>query len=169
MLSFKNLFKSKDIKTKDLVENMLQDFLEAGGFSLSFLIEEESKEKLVINIFGEDEDLLKAKHGRFLLALQIYLNRVIRHHCPDQKIFVSLDSNGFFEEKDQRLFDLVERLREKVVNTGQPMYLRKALPPFQRKKIHEFLAEDTKVESSSVGEGFYKNICISPYKSQGSF
>ncbi len=159
---FKKLFKGKEKKPSVLVEQILQDLLEKGGFLLSVEIREINGEEIFVDIFGEDEGLLKTKEGRLLLALQTYLNRVVQHHFFGQSVFVRLDSGNFFEEKEQRLLDLADKLKQKALSTGRPVYIKKALSPFQRRKVHQFLTEDGEVRTSSVGEGFYKNICITP-------
>lgn len=159
---FKKLFGGKQNRPKDLLESLLQDLFEKGGFALSADFKVKKGGEIFIELFGEDEGLLKTRDGRLLIALQTYLNRVTQHHFFDQDVFVRLDSGGFFEEKDKWLLDLVEKLKQKALSTGRPVYLRKDLSPFQRRKVHKFLAELGDVKSSSVGEGAYKNICISP-------
>lgn len=165
---FKKLFKGKEKSPQAFVEQILQDLLEKGGFLLSFELKQE-EEEIYVDIFGEDEGLLKTKDGRFLSALQTYLNRVVRHHFEEQAVFIRLDSGHFFEDKEQRLLDLADKLKQKALSTGRPVYLKKSLSPFQRRKVHQFLTEGGAVKTSSVGEGFYKNICITPTSSKGSF
>ena len=166
---FKKWFQSKDKSPKEVVERLLQELLDQAGFSLSFNIESK-KGEIYIDIFGEDERLLTNKDGRLLLALQTYLNRVIQRGpvAEEPPTFVRLDSSSYFKQKDQRLLHLAERLKNKALQTGQPVYF-KSLPPFQRRKVHQFLSKDKKVETLSVGEGFYKNICITPSQLKRSF
>lgn len=162
---FKNFFKGKDKNAKALVEQMLQDLLEKAGFSLSAEVTEAEDGGILVNLFGEDEGLLKIREGRLIVALQTYFNRVVQHHFLDQNIFVRMDSGNFFEEKEQKMLDLAERLKQKALATGRPVYFKKALSPFQRRKVHQFLTEKGEVKTSSTGEGFYKYICISPLNS----
>ena len=158
---FKKIFKDKEMTAKDMMEKILQDLLEQGGFQLSFSIEQKEQE-IFIDIFGEDEGLLKTKDGRLLLAFQTYFNRVVHAHYPDDEFFIRVDSGNYFDERDEKLLDLVRKLKEKAVATGKAVYLRKALPPFQRRKVHQFLNTDDQVKTISEGEGFYKNIRIVP-------
>ena len=135
---FKNLFKGKAKDPKTLVEQILQDLLEKGGFSLSVELKQEKEGEIFVEIFGEDEGLLKMKEGRFLLALQTYLNRVIQHHFFGQNIFIHVDSGNFFEEREQMLLDLAERLKRKALSTGRPVYLKKTLSLFIGEKYISF-------------------------------
>ena len=163
---FKKLYQGKfglggkNKTAKTLIEGLLTDLLDKGGFSLSAEVKETKEGEIFCEIFGEDEGLLKMREGRFLLALQTYLNRVAKQNF--EQVSVQVDSGSFFAEKEQRILDLAERLKEKALSSGRPVYLKKALSPFQRRKVHQFLEEGGEVQTSSVGEGFYKNICISP-------
>ena len=166
-----NLFGGKKKQAQTVIKELVSQLLEGGAFSLSFQIEKEKEKEnsFKLDIFGEDEGLLKTKDGRFLSALQTYLNRVVRHNFEEQAVFIRLDSGHFFEDKEQRLLDLADKLKQKALSTGRPVYLKKSLSPFQRRKVHQFLTEGGAVKTSSVGEGFYKNICITPTSSKGSF
>ena len=160
---FKKLFKEKEATPITMVEQVLLQLLEKGGFSLSIELTEDKKTgEIFVDMFGEDEGLLKAKEGRLILAFQVFLNRMLRHQFSTEDVFVRVDSGGFFEEKDQRLLDLAERLKKKALQTGRPVYFKKPLSPFQRRKVHQLLTEGGEVETISKGDGFYKNICIQP-------
>ncbi len=167
---FTKWFKSKNSTPAGVAEHLLQELLDRGGFLLSFNIETNSVTgEIFIDIFGEDEHLLINKDGRLLLALQTYLNRAI-HRCSSREegAFVRIDSGAYFQQKDQQLLHLAEKLKNKALQTGQPVYF-KSLPPFQRRKVHQFLSKDKQVQTISVGDGFYKNICITPNQLKRSF
>ena len=59
--------------------------------------------------------------------------------------------------------NLAEKLKNRAIDQGKSVYLR-ALPPKDRKIIHQFLANDDRVKSRSVGDGLYKKIKIYPNK-----
>ncbi len=169
MLPFTKWFKSQTKTPSSVVEKILQELLDKAEFLLSFNLKLDKKDKeIFIDIFGEDEDLLKAKEGKCLLALQTYFSRVVQHHFPGEEYSVRLDSGSFFEQKERRLLYLAQKLKKKALLSGQPVYF-KSLAPFQRRKVHQFLARDKQVQTSSVGEGFYKNICITPSTIDRSF
>lgn len=167
---FTKWFKSKNNTPAGIIEHLLQEILDRGGFLLSFNVETNpATGEIFIDIFGEDERLLTIKDGRLLLALQTYLNRVIQRCFSGEQIaFVRLDSGSYFKQKDQKLLHLAQKLKTKALQTGQPVYF-KSLPPFQRRKVHQFLSKDKQVQTISVGDGFYKNICITPNQLKRSF
>jgi spoIIIJ-associated protein len=74
-----------------------------------------------------------------------------------------MDCNGFRQESNQALVDLAEKLKGIALEKGKSVYFR-ALPPKDRKIIHQYLAGDPRVKSRSIGDGLYKKIKIYPIK-----
>jgi spoIIIJ-associated protein len=120
-------------------------------------------EEINIELTGSDEKMLVEKEGALLDALQLFIKRVVQHQLPDARVNVNFDSNGYREESNRSLLDLADKLKERALEQGRSVYLR-ALPPKDRKVIHQYLANDERVRSRSVGEGLYKKIKIYPVK-----
>jgi len=157
-----HLFGEKKKSPKDSLKEMLSYILERGHFSLSFELEEDKDNSFKIDIFGEDEGLLKTKRGRLLLALQTYLLRYLYNQFPDEKFYIVVDSNGFWEETENQLLDLTDRLISKALDTNKPVIFKQDLNPRQRKLIHERVSGNTGVRSLSIGDGVYKNMKLIP-------
>lgn len=156
--------------TTELVEEVLAGLFEKGGLDLSYDVRSEvdgDREELHIELSGSDNDLVTEKEGAFLDALQLFIKRVVQHQLPDARVNVNFDSNGFREEANKSLLELADRLKERCLEQGRSVYVR-ALPPKERKVIHQYLASDERVRSSSVGDGLYKKIKIYPVKNQGA-
>ncbi|MCJ8278355.1 MAG: hypothetical protein HRT44_00155 [Bdellovibrionales bacterium] len=154
---------------KDLVDEILQGTVERAGLEISFDVTKQKDgdlEIIKIDFYGEDERLFTSKDGALLDAFQLFLRRSIQHHFPKEETQVSCDCNGYREKANQSLVDLAEKLKKKAIDQGKSVYLR-ALPPKDRKVIHQFLAEDGRVKSRSVGDGLYKKIKIYPVKKDG--
>jgi len=150
----------------EFAEDVLHTIIETGYFSLSFDINcDENSKHLKIELFGDDEEMLKAKEGQVLDSIQLYLKIAIQHNFPEERVSVSIDCAGFREESNQSLIDLAEKLKGIAMHKGKPVYFR-ALPPRDRKVIHQYLAEDGRVKSRSVGDGLYKKIKIYPAKNE---
>lgn len=96
-------------------------------------------------------------------ALQLFLKRVIQHNFPEDRTNVVIDCNGFREESSKELIELAEKLKGIALEKGKSVYFR-ALPPKDRKIIHQHLAADERVKSRSIGDGLYKKIKIYPVK-----
>jgi spoIIIJ-associated protein len=144
----------------ELVGKTLDGVIAKSGLDLSFEITD-SEEGLLVEMSGGDADELKDKEGQLIDAFQFFIKRVVQHQLPETKVEVVFDSNGFREESNQALIELAERLKKIVLDKNKSVYFR-ALPPKDRKIVHQYLANDERVKSKSIGEGLYKKIKIFP-------
>lgn len=153
----------------ELVRQVMEGLIEKAHLDLSFDVKSEMSaetEEITVEVSGADEALLTEKEGALLDAFQLFFKRVVQHQLPDARVNVSFDSNNFREESSKSLIDLAEKLKEKCIEQGRSVYVR-ALPPKDRKIVHQYLANDERVRSRSVGEGLYKKIKIYPAKNAG--
>lgn len=167
---FKKLFGSKDSNADgaspatELVKDLLDELIEVGGFQLQYDVQyTERRREIGVELVGPDEDALTEKEGQLIDAIQLFLKRAIQHQLPEDRSSVIVDSNGFREEANKQLLELAEKLKGIAVDKGKPVYFR-ALPPRERKVVHQYLAEDGRVKSRSIGDGLYKKIKIFPIK-----
>jgi len=154
--------------TVGLVEATMQGLIEKASLDLSFTVSSDTSgetEEIMVELTGADEDLLTEKEGALLDAFQLFFKRALQHQLPDARVNVSFDCNGFRDESSKALIDLADKLKEKALDSGRSVYLR-ALPPKDRKIVHQHLANDERVRSRSVGDGLYKKIKIYPVKAQ---
>lgn len=156
------LFGEKKATPAESLKKILSYLLEEGQFLLSFQVEETGPLVFHVDIFGEDEGLLKNNRGRLLLAFQTYLLRVLQNNFPEDKIKVHVDSNGFWEEQEQKLMDLTQQFINKSLETNQPVMFKKPLSPSQRRLVHQRVSGNTGVRSESIGDGIYKKMKLIP-------
>ena len=152
--------------TEGLVHEVMNGLIEKAQLELSFDVKSSvvgEVEEITVEVSGNDEPLLTEKEGALLDSFQLFIKRVLQHQMPDARVNVSFDCNGFREESNRSLVDLAEKLKEKALEQGRSVYLR-ALPPKDRKTVHQHLAGDDRVRSRSVGDGLYKKIKIYPVK-----
>jgi spoIIIJ-associated protein len=162
--------KSESSEVESLVQTTVEGLVEKAGFNLQFEIQagtdDQGEPQLVIEFSGVDEEILKDKEGQMIDAIQLFIKRVIQHHFPEDRTNVVIDCNGYREESSQALVELAEKLKGIALEKGKSVYFR-ALPPKDRKIIHQYLAGDERVKSRSIGDGLYKKIKIYPVKSGG--
>lgn len=162
--------KSANSEVEALVQKTLEGIIEKAQFELSFDLRTESEdngETLFIEFNGADEELLKDKKGQMLDAFQLFLKRVIQHNFPEDKTNVSVDCGGYRDESANALIERAENLKAICIEQGKSVYYR-ALPPKDRKVVHQYLAKDPRVKSRSLGDGLYKKIKIYPAKSNSA-
>ena len=162
-----------------VVEDIMKGLIEKAQLDLEYTVTTQAansaqnqnghsheSEEVMVELSGADEALLTEKEGALLDAFQLFIKRVLQHQLPDARVNVSFDCNNFREESSRSLIDLAEKLKEKALEQGRSVYLR-ALPPKDRKIVHQHLATDERVRSRSVGDGLYKKIKIYPVKAGG--
>lgn len=159
--------KKKREGLEGLVEEALQTVIALGKFDLSFDIKRDENGEMNVDMFGKDDELLISKEGQLLDAMQLYVRRVAQHQMPDDHCNINLDCSNFREQANAALIELAEKLKGIALAKGKSVYFR-ALPPKDRKVIHQYLAEDGRVKSRSIGDGHYKKIKIYPIKESGS-
>ncbi|MCC6276680.1 MAG: hypothetical protein IT289_02050 [Oligoflexia bacterium] len=159
---FSRLFGKKDAAATNAEEALrlaLDGVIEKGAFDVTYSLEA-TDEGFKVDFSGPDSGAFTGKDGVLLDAFQIFLKRIVQHKFPGQPSEIAVDCDGYMEDSAQELQDLAERLKGLVLQKGQPAYVR-ALAPRDRKVVHRYLAQDERVKSQSIGEGFAKKIKIS--------
>jgi spoIIIJ-associated protein len=155
---------------ESVVEATLNGILENGNFDLSYELNLSKKEEITeikIEFSGGDEALLKDYKGQLLDAFQLIIKRVTQHHFADIQTNVIVDCGGYREESEAALIERAEHLKTIAIEQGKSVYYR-ALPPKERKVVHQYLAQDGRVMSRSLGDGLYKKIKIYPATKNGT-
>lgn len=169
---FSKLFGTKssspeDNSVKSLIEETISGIIEKGQFELDFEVVVENLDNNEVNyrveFSGNDEELLKDKKGQMLDAIQLLIKRVVQHNFPDDKSNLTVDCGGYRDENAQALIERAENLKAICIEQGKAVYYR-ALPPKDRKIVHQYLAQDVRIKSRSLGDGLYKKIKIYPAK-----
>lgn len=158
-----------DVET--LVRATVEGLVEKGRFDLSYDISTGTDDKgfpqILVELSGSDEELLREREGQMIDSIQLFLQRVVQHNFPDDKTNIQIDCNGYREESSKALIDLADKLKDVAIEKGKSVYIR-ALPPKDRKIVHQYLASDDRVKSRSIGDGLYKKIKIYPAKGSGA-
>lgn len=159
-----------DGEVAQLVRSTMEGLIEKGGFDLSFDVKSSDDDKgqpqINVEISGPDEELLKEREGQMIDSIQLFLQRVVQHNFSEDKTSIQIDCNGYREESNAALIELADKLKDTAISKGKSVYIR-ALPPKDRKIVHQHLAGDDRVKSRSIGDGLYKKIKIYPAKSSG--
>jgi spoIIIJ-associated protein len=145
-----------------IIEQQLETILNALQMNLSFNVQQE-EDHILVEFKGSDEQksLFTDKDGMLIDALQFYVKRVLQHNFPDLKTELVFDTDGFREKSSAALVELAEKLKNIALTKNKSVYFR-ALPPKDRKVIHQHLAQDERVKSKSVGDGLFKKIKVFP-------
>jgi len=145
---------------EDFLEETLLGLLEKAKLHLSYEMDfSEKGDKVHINLFGEDERILTGKEGRLLEGIEFFISKSLKHHFPDKDIKIQIDSNDYRENLEKNLLQRASQIKRKVLDKKKPIFM-KPLSSRDRKVIHQYFSEDSRVKTQSLGEGYYKKIKI---------
>jgi spoIIIJ-associated protein len=108
---------------------------------------------MYVDIEGDDEDdlaLLIGRHGQTLEAIQ-ELTRLVVGRRLDERIRVVVDVEDYRKRREQRLETRARDLAQRVLRSGREEELE-PMNPYERKLVHDAVAEINGVESTSRGE-----------------
>ncbi len=149
----------------DIPEKMrafLEDIVEKMNIKNAAVEIRSAEGEIVLNITGVDGGVLTGKNGETLEALQtlveIYAGRLNGSKLP----FV-VDAEDYRQHREEKLRGLAEKSAEKAVKTGRKVFLG-PMKPSERKTIHAFLQNDTRVKTHSQGTGDNRQVVIYPEK-----
>jgi spoIIIJ-associated protein len=138
----------------------LQNILDKMGFLAIAEVDSEDGEGVKLSVKGEDMGRIIGKEGAMLKSLEVVVGSIIRR-VLGVPFRVRIDAGGYVEKRERVLQKLAADVAEEVEKTGQ----EKVLPYMEaadRRIMHVYLAEHTKVKSYSVGEGKERRMVIAP-------
>jgi spoIIIJ-associated protein len=160
-------------KAKTQLQEFLSRLLKTARIDLRFEIrpgaarspagnanEEERTPELTVDFSGPDTDILLAKGGELLEALEDLSGRFLRLPS-EERGRISFDSRDFKMLRVEELKLVAETAAEKVVKSGAPF----ALSPMNsrdRRVVHLALKDNPAVRTESEGGGPYRKVVIFP-------
>ena len=123
---------------------------------------EETEERTIININGNDDDLgvVIGHRGDTLTALQ-YLVSLSANNCCDEYYRVSLNVKNFREKREKTLETVASKTAFKAVKLQKNIALE-PMTPYERSIIHTAVQGIEGVTSWSVGENEKRHVVIGP-------
>ena len=102
--------------------------------------------------------LLIGRHGQTLDAIQ-ELTRMVVGRRLDERVRVIVDVEDYRKRRESRLEEKAREAAERVLRTGREEALE-PMNPFERKIVHDAVAEIDGVESASRGEEPDRSVVI---------
>ncbi len=140
-----------------IIEQVVKDLFTAVGIEDSFEINE-SEEAIDIVVASEDAGIIIGHHGDTLDSLQLLLSLAIAKKLGEFKR-VTLEVGDYKKNREDYLKNLAQQTKERVVSSGQEVYLPN-LKSWERRIVHLLLQEDDEVISESVGEGRERTLVV---------
>lgn len=118
--------------------------------------------RLLFKLESEKAALLIGKHGATLNALQ-QLTQLVINNVAKTFISLSIDVENYRERRQSTLENLADRMADKAVRTGKKLAFE-PMPSYERKIIHNALANRIDIETYSEGTEPNRYLVIEPLK-----
>jgi spoIIIJ-associated protein len=158
--------------TAEALRDFLNKVVRAGKFELSVKVQavepsaapEEGAAEVVADLDGKDKEILVARGGDVLKALEHLAFRALDLE-PAFHEKIHLDSAGFRALRFEELRMTARVAAERVLTSKQPFQLS-AMSSRERRIVHLALKDTPGVRTESVGTGEERHIVIHPAKSE---
>lgn len=141
------------------VRAILERVVEALDVDASVAVEE-SPERILGTIEGEDVGLLIGRRGQMIDAVQLLCYRGAFQGREDRKRVV-VDAAGYRERRRSAVERQADRAAERALDTGREIELE-PMSPNERKVVHDHLKERSGVETFSEGEEPERCVIVAP-------
>lgn len=124
------------------IKDLAQEFFELLGVEMESIeveVEDEERAIYMVKTKTPDSALLIGPHGRTLEELQGLLIQMLENKL-EKRIWIHLEVNDYLEEKDRRLYSMVERKIADVMRTGGEDTFGE-LSAYDRKKVHAYVGD----------------------------
>jgi spoIIIJ-associated protein len=146
----------------DLAADFLEELLRRMGIEAAVEPTLEAGAMYVDVLEGEDDDMaiLIGRHGQTLDALQ-ELTRTVVARRVGERARVIVDVEGYRRRRRDRLAARAKEVARRVKRTGREEELE-PMNPFERKVVHDAVAEVQGVTTASRGEEPERRVVIRP-------
>ena len=150
-------------KAKENIEKFLKDFIKNLPEDTKYEISTEES-GLKVSLTNDNLGYLIGYRGETLYALQSIMTAIAGKGI-EQKVRVILDIEGYKAKREKTLEDLAEKVAKTVIRTKKPIKLE-PMQAYERKIIHSKLQQNSRVETTSVGEEPHRRIIVSLKKNR---
>ncbi len=112
-------------------------------------------------IQSKDSNFLIGRNGESLAALNHLIRRILEQAYPENEQIsgLTLDINGYQKKKIENLKALAHMLSERAIFFKSSIEAE-PMSSYERRIIHEFLAEKPNIKTESTGEGRGRRVVI---------
>lgn len=150
-------------KAKENIEKFLKDFIKKLPEDTKYEISTEES-GLKVSLTNDNLGYLIGYRGETLYALQSIMTAIAGKGI-EQKVRVILDIEGYKAKREKTLEDLAQKVAKTVIRTKKSIKLE-PMQAYERKIIHSKLQQNSRVETTSVGEEPHRRIIVSLKKNK---
>ena len=121
---------------------------------------QDPEQPVVLEVEGEDLDVLIGRRGDNLDALQYIVNLMVQKWVGVWPS-INVDVAGYRKRREEVLEHLARRMARQVAETQQP-FTFEPMAPRDRRIVHLTIEQDDRVTTESLGEGEERRVVIYP-------
>ena len=120
------------------------------------------QERVKTNVRVSEADRLIGTEGKVLESLQFLMTLMVSRRVGTP-VAVQVDTNDYWQKKENEILSLVLKGVEAVRSTGKPFRMQPMEPPLRR-LVHKTLANHADIMTSSEGDGPWRKVVLRPRK-----
>lgn len=140
------------------IEEYLQKYFDNLNMPVELFVTKNEDNSLKVVINAENNAILIGKNGQTLEAIKTVVNAAANSKFKTH-VYMTVDINGYKEERYEKLKATVERIAKTVVKTRVSARLGE-LTSDERKVVHQHLNEMAHIRTESEGEGNNRRLKI---------
>lgn len=149
----------EELEPSELLEELLEEITAGLGLEAEVVVEERDG-VLRGQLVGDDVGLFIGRRGQTIEAVQHLAQRIVFPEGPSQTR-VEIDADGYRERRAELLREDADEAVEEALRDGRPVELE-AMPPSERRIVHEYLRDRAGIETHSEGEEPERFLVVSP-------
>lgn len=143
-----------------LAREMLDQILQAMAVPATVGVQRQNDGAIRLLVEGPEMGVVIGKHGGTINALQYLVGLIVQKRSGERNRLV-IDAEGYRSRREQALKEMALTYARRVKETGNEAVLD-ALQSYERRIIHNSLADDPDVFTYSEGEEPDRRVVISP-------
>ena len=149
----------EELEPAEALEELLEEI--ADGLGLDVEVEVEERDGVLSGrLLGDDVGLFIGRRGQTIEAVQHLAQRIVFPGGPSP-VRISIDADGYRERRAEVLRAEADDAAEESLRSGRPVELD-AMPPSERRIVHEYLRDRGGVETHSEGDEPERYLVVSP-------
>ena len=143
---------------RDFIENYLKQYFDNIGMNVELIVNKLDDNSFNVIVNANNNAILIGKNGQTLEAMKTVLNAAANAQFKCH-VHMSVDVNGYKEERYEKLKSTVERIAKTVVKTHVSARLGD-LTNDERKIVHQHLSNMAHIRTESEGDGNNRRLKI---------
>lgn len=144
------------------IKKIVEEFLQKTSFDFSNVSSDldMGSGAFTFSTESKDSNVLIGKNGETIQAINYLIKRIVEQKFKENTPRVSVDINNYQKSKIEKIRTIAHMMSERARFFKSKIALE-PMNPFERRVVHEYVAEHKDLKSESEGFGTTRHIVIS--------